>query len=96
LANGSTAREGTRGAGITAATAAIGAGGLARRAGVDLAVEKWSGGQQRELAAEEVLGVEKRQKSDGEEEDIESFGRHCLKRLLMQFEQVPFEFSCSV
>lgn len=60
MADGSTAREGTRGAGSTAATAAIGAGGLARRAGGDLADKKWSGGQQRGLATEEVLGVEKR------------------------------------
>ena len=50
----------------------------------------WSVCQQMELTAEEVLGIEKRQRRDGEEEDIESFDMHYLKRLLPQFEQGHF------
>ena len=68
-------------------TAVVGAGGLVRRAhGRVLADEKWSSGQQRELAAEEVLGVEKRQERDDEEESIENFDRHYVKRLLLRFQ----------
>jgi hypothetical protein len=58
FADGSTAQEAAGGADVTAAPAAVGTGGCTRRAGVDLADEKRSGGRQRRFA-EEILRVEK-------------------------------------
>ena len=83
FADGNTFREGTRGTDGTAATAAIGAQGLASRAGEHLADEEGRGGHQRRLAASVVLGLEERQKKDGDEEETESFDRHCFKRGLL-------------
>lgn len=78
LANGNTAQEGAGGPNITAASATVGARSLASSASVDLADEERRSGRQRGLATENVLGVEKREERDCEEEDIESVSRHCL------------------
>jgi hypothetical protein len=78
LADGSTGLEGARGPDTTAAPAAVSAGGLTSRAGVDLADEKRSGGRQGGLATENGLGIEKGEERDCEKDDIESLSRHCL------------------
>jgi hypothetical protein len=56
----------------------MGAGGHANRASVHLANEERSSGRQRGFDAKEILGVDKGEKQDGEEEDIESLGIHCV------------------
>jgi hypothetical protein len=89
-ADGNIIREGAGSTYITATPAAVGAGALASRAVVDLADEERSGGWKRGLNSEGVLGVEKRER-DCEEDDIESSGRHCVMRLLLQFEQVVLD-----
>jgi hypothetical protein len=43
------------------------------------------------LTTEKVLGVEKRQERDDEEEYINGFGRHYLMRPLVQFEHACTE-----
>jgi hypothetical protein len=91
LADGNTFRGGAGGADFTATPAAVGAGGLASRAGVVLVDEERSGHRQRSLAAEDVLGVEKGEERNCEDEDIENLGRHCVIRRLLRFEQVALD-----